>query len=983
MNILRITFKSVKRRYRQIVRAALTTLLAVFFVTAVLIFQENMYQWQMESNKDRFGDWFIMDIANKKADNNLTSHIYIDEPVNVIRSVNVLNSDWENTGFFVGSMPLDFIARSHIKLDEGRQPEKSDEIAMDWNTLLTLGYTGNVGQDITLYYSENNNISNEDKQKTKTYKLVGIYRNYTNIWNNGKQIPSAIVCEDELQTFKYDTRCVYLYPIKSSIKTDDYKAIYDSIKEKNSKSYIYNSGVYDYKPWGSANIYLYMYLIVMAIGITALSYQLIEYKGTRKLSYKKYAALGADNSQLRIMYIIENALIIIPSAVAGIIIAFAVGKIIGNILEIKAGFSFYTVNSSVILKSIASVVIAVVVEELVGLASSIKAAIRKKKLSNKSRKHIVAVEVHETYDNTASYVHEKIDKKYKSKLKPSNIYRAITGRLMKRDGAGMIIGVRLFALFICVVLIFSTLKITTAIKEYMSNDSLPDIYGYLDPSSTNYDTRMPYITYMKDYDNYPYKSMDKSIYTQMDLISDASVSNDRYNMPYEEIYNIYSNTDGHKITPISYNPPDRIIMSYFNITNSQYLKNGNNNIISGISKEIIDGLNEIPGIVSVDYSIYESERNWYWDNQDYHKMGADKYKKERSTKSGGISQISKDPVYGDRYMFATEYVKPTKQIYDIASKYIDKSDISYEDFESGKQIIVFIQDNCEGEYDDTLKAGDTVYYNYYTVPFGDCRGYIFDIMKNPVYPFDKPFYSKYNNSGIIDLYVEEHDENTKGGITQTFDNSQKGLEIETMFGACVSPKAAAVIKVTDEVKENFNGIIPQYGYYTALASEELAKQAVDNQKDLMRRITGEELTDGIDFNLQYNQIKMNYDLSSTFSATNNKVALYLKSNDITFKSNVDSKNVYRTQLVNNILQYGITIIAVIIIQLLIMAIIIRNRLESRWDKLLLLRRIGVTKKKVLGICMREAFRESLWCIFTMPLLMVMELLIYAGSIRKS
>lgn len=39
MNILKITFKSVKRRYRQIIRAALTTLLAVFFVTAVLIFQ--------------------------------------------------------------------------------------------------------------------------------------------------------------------------------------------------------------------------------------------------------------------------------------------------------------------------------------------------------------------------------------------------------------------------------------------------------------------------------------------------------------------------------------------------------------------------------------------------------------------------------------------------------------------------------------------------------------------------------------------------------------------------------------------------------------------------------------------------------------------------------------------------------------------------------------------------------------------------------
>ena len=60
MNISDIVLKSVRRRYRQIIRASLTTLLAVFFVTAVLIFEENMYQWQMASNKDRLGDWFII-----------------------------------------------------------------------------------------------------------------------------------------------------------------------------------------------------------------------------------------------------------------------------------------------------------------------------------------------------------------------------------------------------------------------------------------------------------------------------------------------------------------------------------------------------------------------------------------------------------------------------------------------------------------------------------------------------------------------------------------------------------------------------------------------------------------------------------------------------------------------------------------------------------------------------------------------------------
>ena len=59
MSVFGITLLSIKRRMPQIIKAACTTLAAVFFVTAVLIFQENMYQWQMSSNKSRFGDWFI------------------------------------------------------------------------------------------------------------------------------------------------------------------------------------------------------------------------------------------------------------------------------------------------------------------------------------------------------------------------------------------------------------------------------------------------------------------------------------------------------------------------------------------------------------------------------------------------------------------------------------------------------------------------------------------------------------------------------------------------------------------------------------------------------------------------------------------------------------------------------------------------------------------------------------------------------------
>ena len=102
---------------------------------------------------------------------------------------------------------------------------------------------------------------------------------------------------------------------------------------------------------------------------------------------------------------------------------------------------------------------------------------------------------------------------------------------------------------------------------------------------------------------------------------------------------------------------------------------------------------------------------------------------------------------------------------------------------------------------------------------------------------------------------------------------------------------------------------------------------------------------------------------------------------MSYKSNVDVKNTYRTQLINSILQYGITIIALVVVQLLIMAIVVRNRIDRRRDKISLLHSLGMGRGKIVAIYMLEALRESVWCIFTMPLILIMELLMYIGEVR--
>ena len=950
MNVLKITFKSIRRRFPQIWKAALTTLVAVFFVTAVLIFQENMYQWQMSSNKSRFGDWYICEKTTKEPNKVLDENDFLEKPLKAESTVRIFDSDWNNTKLYVGSMTDDFMKQGRIRLAEGRMPEASDEITMDWNTLLKLGYEGELGQKVTINYYENDNINSDKGRLSATFTLVGILNNYTNIWQDGKNIPGAIVTEERLKEFKCTIYNIYIYPFKDSVRTQDYANVYKKIKEDVKSQTVYNAAVYDYSPWKSKTVYAYMYIVVMVIGILALSYQLIEYRNRRKKAYELFKNMGMDKSHIRKMYIIENAFILIPAGIAGILLALIVGSVTGHVLEAKNGYEFYRVNVDVVIKSVCSVIVAVVIEELAGLIANIKFY----------GKRTVKKKQHGRKENI---------RQHKSRMNSHNLVMSVSSRFIKKDGVLMIIGVRLFALCICMVIIFSSLKIQNAFKEYKNNESMPDIYGYIDANQDKTALFMNYWYYLKDYNNLPQKSVSNNgeITSRYDMRDYVCKQRIRYNIHFDKIKelveagNMWDWNDAIKV-----NDSDSIgrSLGFINMGQSKYLKDPNNNILEGFSKEFIDELMEINGINSVSYSTFESERSWFWDAQDYEKMQTFTFHPEKSS-------YHKEhlPDYGDRYLFSTEYAQPTKELYSKLEKYIDKEYVDYEAFKEGKQVVLFLRDLPEGGYDDTINAGDTLYYNYYRVDentYGD-ESNIIDSSYFSIFPYDKAY-----NRYLLD-YNNTHD----------FNPDYKLMEkLEAAYDACVAPQVAAVVKVTDEVMEDFNGIIPTFGYYTAIASINMAQQAVDRQKDIMERLIGEELSGDMDFELCYNQISIKYDLTSTFSATNNKIGVYFNNNDISYSSNVDIKNTYRTQLINSILQYGITIIAMIVMQLLIMAIVIRNRINRRKEKMMLLHSLGMRRGKIVSVCMLEALRESVWCVITMPLLLLMELLMFTGFVRK-
>ncbi len=57
----------------------------------------------------------------------------------------MFNQDWKMTGYILGSFDEAFVKQGRLKLDEEKIfPENDDEIAMDRNTLLFVGYVGEM-----------------------------------------------------------------------------------------------------------------------------------------------------------------------------------------------------------------------------------------------------------------------------------------------------------------------------------------------------------------------------------------------------------------------------------------------------------------------------------------------------------------------------------------------------------------------------------------------------------------------------------------------------------------------------------------------------------------------------------------------------------------------------------------------------------------------------------------------------------------------
>lgn len=937
VKIIALTLKGLFRRWKMVLRVMAVMILTFFFVTGMLLFQENMNRWQTASAKKHFGDWFVIYRANKPKEKDVIKYHPYLEGARMAETVGSVSDLSGASDIMIGTMSDDFITMGNIRLEQGHMPQKDDEVVIDRNSLLMLGQGSEPGMTITI--------------NDKSYILTGILTSYTNVWRDGSSLPGIIVTDNEADRIVTERRYIYAYPLKSYIEEKDYSSIVSAIQQSAEAkfNFTYNSSVYDYKPWGNELVNNYLYVLFMLIGISAVTYQLISYNKTRKNVRFVQRNLGASGMQMFLIYVLENTVILVISTVIGICAALGIGRIISLVIESDLGITFFKVGSYTLKRTAITLIGAVIISSVVELVFG---CVKKKNRVNR----ILTVK---NIFNKKNYV-------------------VCTGRrFMKSHGAVQNIMIRVFSLVMAVITLICVINTVMAFSEYKRCSDSPDIVAY---KTDNIPTQN--VLFCQSLPLYEEIELEDGRILTKATISSVDMEPGTWNA---EAYDFFD-----------------IRKYYFND-----VRYGDSYIFNGISEDIIDSINKLPGVEYMSYGYYDTQRSFTWHGINMDNIG----------KGAGLGNGSVGTQRNGNYIYAAEYVDPDMDIYDILNEYTE-GELDYQAFSDGSQAVMFLDSNYKDIYDDSMKDGiilnlqnydDSYYYmkndfenkNEYASAYEKLIHETVGEYSSDPYDF---FWRKYIARNIprelilemteginiripsfLSYLSEDYDSYIRGDITteqfltDDFWGNKVSIEwnyrydIKSKLIPAASTNVVKVIKVTDEVKDKLKYYVPQFGQYTLVASTKLAEKAVDSQNELNREyLFLDELPDYARLKMKPNQINIRYNLNSAFSATDNIVTSYLQEAGFSYISYSEEKNQLRQKTIEGVMFFGLTGIASVIIYLIVSAIVVKNRMAGYKDRLQLLSNSGADADKLIKICMYECIRESLWFVVLMPLELIIS-----------
>ncbi|HBS89946.1 MAG TPA: hypothetical protein DEA56_04225, partial [Eubacterium sp.] len=604
-------------------------------------------------------------------------------------------------------------------------------------------------------------------------------------------------------------------------------------------------------------------------------------------------------------------------------------------------------------------------------------------------------------------------------LNKNNYVKETYKRLMLRQGIVQSICIRLFSLAMMIIMIICIVNSVRTYADYKISSQKSDIIAFY-----RQDNNAEYIICNAENDvQLEYeagKTLDLFKYIK-DCYSNA-INNVSWEMYSDAYKSRISDDDG-----IS-----------FSKRNLKYnIKNADALMYKDIDESTIEYMRGITGVDDISYGYFETARVWTWNTMDYNKMGIPYYvdiddnKNINSKNINSKNSDSNNASYSSeqinpKYLFATEYVEADSRVYDVLADITGKDEIDIQAFKDGRQVVIFLDKNPEGVYDDTITKGTDIglmCYKAYPENYGIDKDYassyymaIYSYMRDKGIVTDD--FNKINSEYFHSLISDNKQDKLKQ-MTELFEKNNvkflddfytywadKGEEqfyqyvdsyldiniadeklrvydYSSDYVPAATAEVAKVIYVDDEVKDKLKEYIPEFGQYTMLASDELGKKALDTQNNILKDyLLLDELPEEINLSMKYNQINVSYGLDSIYNGTANAVASYLGQAGYAYNSYSHDKDLIKSNTIEAYILYGFTGITAFLVYMIVSLIILKNRFFQFSDRIKILRNTGASKDIIFDMYMRQSIREMLWCIMLMPLMIILDIICIKRYIRN-
>lgn len=670
----------MKRRKKEVRHMKIMIALTVLFLSVTLLFQDNMNLYQMEVNYKNYGEWLL----REPIQGDLVTSPYLEHcgkiwvGSSIYRTIDDedaahIEADPQDeeryTGRLLGSLDQEIIQSGKISLYEGKWPEKDDEIAMELDVLQTLGYHYDLGQQITFYISEQENITeliSRDETLALhrvTYTLVGTIKSYTTTWSGGDVLPGAVLTKNEFDRLTQPVKGYQFSRIKTEYKDHDVSSfgqkLADSLTKRITETiqgntdfeemgYATNEFAYDNPFWSNPVMFRNMTVILIILGISIMSYLMSSYLGKRRKYYYRLREIGATVGQIWNMAAYECISSTQGTALLMLILSYAIGFVIvwGVAQGVQIPF-FFVFRWGTLIKILLCVMVVLAISLLCALI-----LFRGKRMT--ARKNALP----------------KLIKKRLRWRGEKRKRRIRIGEISKRTRICHPISVffsRIIGVGVCAAILICLMQINERVMEY---HNIRNVYR-------DFEIKTPNTT--------------------------VSIE--------AEIVKTYRIVNGEKIAG----------RDMFGGSQEQRM------MYDTIPDSMLQELQELSGVKQMDYATYDHSHVFNWEG----KGDSEYFQKHLYSASclgytidddGNQILIDESDPKGremleaaTKQMYEGRYYQNTKSVWDDLSRHLDQQVANYQKFCDGKQVILLEntfdiagEEEVHGETDSTLQTGDTL-----------------------------------------------------------------------------------------------------------------------------------------------------------------------------------------------------------------------------------------------------------------------------------